>query len=1137
MKFRQYTHIYILLSVYTVLYPLFSFAQYVEKYGPVSSYSRTYIIHPDSVITELSLKDSLIIHDSELIIFSDDTLKESDDYRIDYIRGRLYLNEELSIADSLHISYAYLPISLRPEFYRRRLRYLVDSTRTSTSIEEIRTSTPLERTTLRKNGSIVRGISIGSNQGLKVESGLRMNLSGRIADKVDVVAALTDQNTPIQPEGNSQTLNEIDKVFIQLKSDHFEATMGDYYLTFEGREFSSYRRKLQGAMGSMKYGNYDVTLSGAVSKGKYTTNKFTGQEGNQGPYQLSGDNGQIDIIVLAGTEKVWIDGELMVRGENHDYIIEYSNGQITFTRHRLITSDSRITVDFQYSDLQFQRSLFGLKAGAKLWDERIYFDFRLIHESDDEDNPLDFTLTDENLDRLKAAGDDIDSAYVSGVSFVGSGEGRYIQVDSLDIRFYKYVGEDNGDYNVSFHYVGPGKGNYKSVGYGNYSYVGESNGSYLPIIALKPAQSHDLADFSMDVNLAKNLTISTEWATSRLDRNTYSGINDNDNLGLAYNTVLNYAAENIRLKNLNLGDFKITGKLREVDEDFNYIDRTEEIEKSRKWDSEDIDLVKESIKEVNATYSPVDEALFSFGYGDINKGSGFSSDRVEARTSINVAGFPKVQYEAERIRSMDDNSSKDGDWFRNNGQFSYQFWKLRPFLDYLGEDKKEVLADTNHTGFKFNEYTYGLDLLNLKSFSSTISFVKRKDDEYTNDKLKPKSNSFTQQYQWSYAHGNRFSAKFQFIHRERRFSDVAQSNTRTDLGDLEVIYTTFKRALKTNWRYQISNTQVAKKERVYFKVEQGEGNYRLNEDTNEYEPDDLGDYILRIRETDDFIPVVELKANSRIRFEPKLMLKKSDASVWSRITSKLSTDTYIRIEEKTEEDDVWAIYRLNPGKFQKVGATLFGNRNIRHDTYLFRNERDFSLRMRYEEKREVNYQYIEGGNRNIFLERSVRVMRRFSDRFSTQLDFTNASKSYHYTARSDKFIRLKELLWELSYRPRQILEFSLKSKIAFKKDEALEPATEANEFSLSPNSTYSFRGKGKIRAEFEWARVNISPDNRIVPYELVGINRSGTTMRWLIGFNYNLSKYLRMTLSYNGRVEPDRPDTVHIGRAEVRAYF
>ncbi|MFQ5422259.1 MAG: hypothetical protein ACE5EY_18080, partial [Anaerolineae bacterium] len=178
---------------------------------------------------------------------------------------------------------------------------------------------------LRKSGSIVRGVSVGSNQNLQVDSGLRLQISGKLTKDVEVVASLTDQNTPIQPEGNTQTLREIDKVFVQVKSPKLLATLGDYTLNLAGGRFTSYERKLEGVMAQGDFDRLAFKVSAAVSRGQFQTNQFLGQEGKQGPYQLTAENGNINILVLAGTEKVWIDGERMTRGENRDYTIEYGN--------------------------------------------------------------------------------------------------------------------------------------------------------------------------------------------------------------------------------------------------------------------------------------------------------------------------------------------------------------------------------------------------------------------------------------------------------------------------------------------------------------------------------------------------------------------------------------------------------------------------------------------------------------------------------------------------------------------------------------------------------------------------------------------------------------------------------------------
>ncbi|MES2882959.1 MAG: hypothetical protein V4676_12485, partial [Bacteroidota bacterium] len=405
---------------------------------------------------------------------------------------------------------------------------------------------------IQYNGSFGRQLSFGNNQDAVVNSTFQLQLNGMLADSIEISAALTDNNIPIQPDGTTQQLNEFDQVFLQFKKKNWQLNLGDIDIRQNNLYFLNFYKRLQGI--SFQTTNRlsptlqsSTLVSGSIAKGKFTRNVFQGLEGNQGPYRLQGANNEFFFIVLANSERVFLDGELLQRGEDRDYIINYNTAEVTFMPKRMITKDSRIQIEFEYADRNFLNA--NLYANQELvFGDKFKLRIGAFNNSDAKNSQINQTLDVDQKQFLFDIGDSIGRAFYPTIREDSFSTNRILYEKIIDSSgavpdsFYRYsTNPANAKYALSFSDVGQGNGNYVPDFNGAngkvYKYLqpinGVRQGSFEPVMQLVTPKKQQLISLATEYNIDNNNSVKTEFAASNYDVNTFSSKNGGDDVGIA----------------------------------------------------------------------------------------------------------------------------------------------------------------------------------------------------------------------------------------------------------------------------------------------------------------------------------------------------------------------------------------------------------------------------------------------------------------------------------------------------------------------------------------------------------------------------------------------------------------------------
>jgi hypothetical protein len=1096
-------------------------------------------------------------------IFIGKKILSKKDYKIFYETGAFQIIDPINISlmDSIFISYKTIQMNLPKEYKRRSLIINYkdkenDTIRVSQKVNPPITTESIFGKDIQKSGALVRGFTLGTNKDFTLNSGLRLQLSGKLSDDIEIVAALTDENTPIQPEGNTETLEELDKVFIELRHKNAIGTFGDYELNERQSEFTQVTRKLQGLKGEFILDKNRAVIAIAGSRGKFNTNQFNGQDGNQGPYRLYGVNNEKTIIIIAGSEKIYLDGELLKRGENNDYIIDYSFAEITFTPKRLITSASRISVDFEYTDQNYKRNFFGSNVSTNILNDKLQVGLSYFREGDDENNPIDFTFSEDDKKILQLAGDNRNAAVRSGVTLaqpdsLGRILGIYSKIDTtINLQPYAYYfyspGAIGSIYNVTFSYVGEGNGDYIKESLGKYKFAGINKGAYSPIVFLPMPELKQVGSINLIAVPIKGIKLNVELAGSSWDKNRLSNLDDSDNLGYARKIILDIEPAEIKIGSVNLGKAGFNFKDRFIESKFATLDRIDAVEFNRFYNLNNAPASDQILREVTLNYSPVNEILLNSKYGYLKQSENFISNRFYNEIKYDDTKKNHLEYIVDYV-STENNLIKTK-WNRQNGKTFFNIGLFQPGVEFLYENKEEKIGDsTLVTSYNYVEAMPNIQFTPINSFFISAGYSYREESFPLNNKLELQSKSYTQKYSAEFRGLKEFTTSMNVTFRNKNYTEAFQtrgySNNETVLFLSQSRFNLWSNFIQGDLYYQAATEQSAHMEKVFVKVPRGTGSYiylgDLNNngiaEENEFQLSNYdADYILVTIPTDQLFPVMDLKANTRWRINFDKVV--NGQNLFSKFVRSISTETFWRIEENSKEKDTKQIYLMNLSRFLNDSTTIRGSQLFQHDINFFQNSSEFSVRFRFTQRKSLN-QYSAGIDKGFFKERGIRIRFKLIPEITNQTEFTNQIDNLISPPSSNRArtVTKNDLTTDFSYRPYQNIEIGFKIQTGASIDAYPSTPTNVDMNSLMLRLNLSFENFGRLRIEVERTEL-ISNNSFNIPFEITRGNVVGKNYFWRAFFDYKIASYIQTSLNYDARLQGNSR-VIHTMRAEAKAYF
>jgi len=1074
------------------------------------------------------------------VISANDTVIPPSEYQMNFIKALLIIDSKKHPV--ITVEYFIFPDFITKTYQKFDKSSIVPTTSNTQQLYSLTTNVNKQKARLFNNletkGNVTRGLTIGNNQNSVVNSSLDLSIKGNLSKDVTIKANIFDTNIPLQENGYSQNITDFDRIFIEFEHKKWRLKAGDLDLKNNESYFMPFSKKVSGIeVEAMVNDNTTILASGAVVRGRFASFKFIGKEGNQGPYKIIGANNEAFLIIVAGSDALFLNGVLLNRGENKDYTIDYNTSEIRFNTVFPITNDMRFHLDYQYSDKNYTRFVTYEKTNYRT--EKFSVNGYFYNENDAKNQPVQQNLSDTQKQILADAGNDTSKMFANSAYLDAYSDSRilYKKVVIGALETYEYSTSQTDElYNVAFTFVGTNKGDYsldKTIAIGNiYKYAGINLGDYNPIIRLIAPSKSQVMAVNTSYSPSEKTSFFGEIALSNNDANLFSTINDSENKGMAAKLNWKQTLTDTKWKFVSNIGYEF------LHQNFASIQRFQTVEFNRDWNIID---PQGNRHQINAlfTLGNKKKSIYTYGFNLIE----YSDNYNGIKHNFNSKTKLKNTSISSKVSTLNSSSSiEENNFLRAKGSLEHSFknvW-IGGFIN-LETNKRELkttqkLSNLSH---QFKEYETYIGIGDSTKVYSKFGFNYRQNDSI-------RANAFT-----TINTRKTFYINSRIIQNKNtnlsvfanfRITDNAFTNNVKALNS-KITYSQklFDNFINFNTVYETSSGNIPRQEYVYIKTEPGQGYYTWidynNNGVREFNEFEIAIYKDQAEYLRVALPNIKFINTQRAKW---LQVFTINPSKWGaktgirKVISHFYNQTHFVIDN--EQKRATNSFNLNP--FDIDESKLLGlNFSLRNSLYLNRGLKKYRFVFTYGKSKNKHLYSIGNQENNTTLHQLE---------FKHQLDkfwmFDLQANTTKDAVDTENFTNQNYQIRSFELAPKFTFEFSKNHQFSFfynfkNKENRIASLESLQQQKLGSSYYYKSKKSAMIRAELNLFLNDFTgSQNSPVAYQMLEGLQAGRNYTWSVLFQQKVNSFLNLNFNYLGR-KSENSTTIHTGTVQLKASF